>query len=231
MALWDVTWPLHGVTWRYIAAATGGGGVVVVVVVSVTLTERYRALQSVTERYRSCPSRAHCGARSERTEPPPPSDGSARDLRQNVEFSQIRGHVILRHPPRAVRRLEPPLCPPAYTGDGSRVVRYTHIPTTVGLCPNRTPPFSTCAGHANVVARLRRVPDLTGDTPCNSSAPSNQTPSHASVNGTSTLWASHHLPSTTPVRAALGGRVGPGRCTRKVPPTQARAVTRCSSTV
>ena len=50
-----------------------------------------------SQRPRAWPAPGLYGARSERTEPPPPSDGSARDLRQNVEFSQIRGHVILRH--------------------------------------------------------------------------------------------------------------------------------------
>ena len=36
-------------------------------------------------------------ARSERTEPPPASDGSARDLSGSVENAQIWVHVILRH--------------------------------------------------------------------------------------------------------------------------------------
>ena len=46
---------------------------------------------------RACPSRAHCCAGSERTEPPPPSDGPPADLRLSVEFSQILAHVIRRH--------------------------------------------------------------------------------------------------------------------------------------
>ena len=69
---------------------------------------RPRFEKRFSQRPRAWPAPGLYVARSERTEPPPPSDGSARDLRQNVEFSQIWVHVILRHVRTGQRHV---LCP------------------------------------------------------------------------------------------------------------------------
>ena len=59
-----------------------------------------------SQRPRAWPAPGLYGARSERTEPPPASDGSARNLSGSVENAQILAHVILRHVNRRESRTQ-----------------------------------------------------------------------------------------------------------------------------